>query len=52
MAVTLDEFFDAFLVRNLASVLMISPDRIKVVNVVPGDGRRRLQGGGSDTSAL
>lgn len=48
IAVSLDEFFDEFLVRNLASVLMISPDRIKVVDVVPGNGRRALRSSGGD----
>ena len=29
-------------VRNIASVLRINPERIKVTNIVPGNGRRRL----------
>ena len=31
-------------VRNMASVLMIDPSRIKVTNIVPGNRRRRLEG--------
>jgi len=28
-------------IRNMAAVLQINPDRIKIVNIVPGNSRRR-----------
>jgi cysteine-rich repeat protein len=49
VAVTLEQFYGeggeihrVQFVRNVASVLMINPDRIRIVSIVPGNGRRRL----------
>jgi cysteine-rich repeat protein len=49
VAVTLEQFYGEggevhrrSFVRNVASVLMINPDRIRIVSIVPGNGRRRL----------
>eukprot|EP00937_MAST-01D_sp_MAST-1D-sp2_P008280 g8280.t1 len=49
VALTVEEFFgdsgdehQASFVANMASVLMINPERIRITNIVPGNGRRRL----------
>ena len=49
VAVTVQQFFGAggaeyknAFVANMASVLMINPDRVRIVDIVPGNARRRL----------
>jgi cysteine-rich repeat protein len=42
VAVPIDDFFAESFVSNMAAVLGINPARVRVVSIVPGNGRRRL----------